>query len=204
MASTTAPSAAATATEAISSFDPLKGYANSPPPSTAAPRPSTSTSASNPPPRADSRPSPPHQRPSAATVRRRSSKRSARDNPPDSPDTDDARTTSRRGTTAHGATRRPGPAPAAHRPRTAQPPKDDELFDTDDAFQAHADAERASGWHHLPLFLVGLPSLGAIVHGRAEQWSDAIILALVVFYLYQLIKGASLSSARSLRPRTSR
>lgn len=63
--------------------------------------------------------------------------------------------------------------------------------------QAHAETEKASGWHHLPLVLVALPPLGAIVHGRAENWSDAIILALVVFYLYQLIKGASPKRALS-------
>ncbi|GAA5834876.1 hypothetical protein JCM9279_007134 [Rhodotorula babjevae] len=187
MASSTAPSAAATATQSLHSFDPLKGYANSPAPSSTAPRPSTSTSATDPPPRADSRPSASQQRPSATTMRRRSSKRSARDDPGDSLGSDDGRTSARRGTTAQGATRR-GTGAAAQRPRSVQPPKDDELFDTDEAFQAHADAERASGWHHLPLFLVGLPSLGAVVHGRAEHWSDAIILALVVFYLYQLIK----------------
>ncbi|GAA5921391.1 hypothetical protein JCM3775_003026 [Rhodotorula graminis] len=181
---TAAPSTAATATatESVASFDPLKGYAHSPPASSStAPRPSSSTSTSAAP-RADSRPAAPQQRPSAQPMRRRSSRRSARgDDPDDSLDSDDARSTSRRGTTA----RRGG---AAHRATGVQPPKDDDLFDTDDAFQAHADAERASGWHHLPLFLVGLPSLGAVVHGRAEHWSDAIILALVVFYLYQLIK----------------
>lgn len=55
--------------------------------------------------------------------------------------------------------------------------------------QAHVDLEKTSSWHHLPLFLVAVPSLGAILHGRAENWSDAIVLALVVFYLYHLIKG---------------
>lgn len=44
-------------------------------------------------------------------------------------------------------------------------------------------------WHHLPLLLVALPPLLSIVHGRAENWSDAILLLLVAFYLYQLVKG---------------
>ncbi|GAA6048989.1 hypothetical protein JCM3770_005428 [Rhodotorula araucariae] len=92
----------------------------------------------------------------------------------------------RKGSTASSASRRNSGAPG--RPRSMQPPKDPDLFDSDEAFRAQADAEKASGWHHLPLILVGLPPLGAIVHGRAENWSDAIILALVVFYLYQLIK----------------
>ncbi|BGP14274.1 hypothetical protein JCM10213_005834 [Rhodosporidiobolus nylandii] len=69
-----------------------------------------------------------------------------------------------------------------------QPPKDPELFDTEEEWQAHHDEEKTSGWHHLPLVLVALPPLGAIIHGRAENWSDAIILLLVCFYLYQLIK----------------
>ncbi|GJN87156.1 hypothetical protein Rhopal_000101-T1 [Rhodotorula paludigena] len=84
---------------------------------------------------------------------------------------------------------REGDAPRRKaRAKALQPPKDPDLFDTDEAFQAHAETEKASGWHHLPLVLVALPPLGAIIHGRAENWSDAIILALVVFYLYQLIK----------------
>jgi hypothetical protein len=51
--------------------------------------------------------------------------------------------------------------------------------------------EKTSSLHHLPLVLVAIPSLGAILHGRAENWSDAIVLALVVFYLYNLIKSKS-------------
>ncbi|BGO89940.1 hypothetical protein NBRC10512_001924 [Rhodotorula toruloides] len=69
-----------------------------------------------------------------------------------------------------------------------EPPRDPDLFLSDDNFHEHLEAEKTSGWHHLPLILVALPPLGAIVHGRAENWSDAIVLALVVFYLYQLIK----------------
>ncbi|GEM12648.1 hypothetical protein Rt10032_c23g6665 [Rhodotorula toruloides] len=69
-----------------------------------------------------------------------------------------------------------------------EPPRDPDLFLSDDDFHEHLEAEKTSGWHHLPLILVALPPLGAVVHGRAENWSDAIVLALVVFYLYQLIK----------------
>ncbi|BGP30426.1 hypothetical protein JCM10296v2_002180 [Rhodotorula toruloides] len=69
-----------------------------------------------------------------------------------------------------------------------EPPRDPDLFLSDDDFHEHLEAEKTSGWHHLPLILVALPPLGAIVHGRAENWSDAIVLTLVVFYLYQLIK----------------
>jgi len=48
--------------------------------------------------------------------------------------------------------------------------------------------ERTNAWHHLPLALVALPPLLSIIHGRAENWSDAILLLLVAFYLYQLVK----------------
>ncbi|GAA5932645.1 hypothetical protein JCM1841_000321 [Sporobolomyces salmonicolor] len=69
-----------------------------------------------------------------------------------------------------------------------QPPKDPDLFGTEDEWRQHHELEKTSGWHHVPLILVALPPLGAIVHGRAENWSDAIILILICFYLYQLIK----------------
>ncbi|GAA5838427.1 hypothetical protein JCM11251_004935 [Rhodosporidiobolus azoricus] len=68
------------------------------------------------------------------------------------------------------------------------PSAKDVLFETEEEWQEHHDKEATSGWHHLPLVLVALPPLGAIVHGRAENWSDPIILLLICFYLYQLIK----------------
>ncbi|KAM0754746.1 hypothetical protein T439DRAFT_120845 [Meredithblackwellia eburnea MCA 4105] len=68
------------------------------------------------------------------------------------------------------------------------PPKDPELFDTEEEWRRYH-AQDSEPWpHHLPLVLVALPPLGAIVHGRADNWSDAIILLLVCFYLYQLVK----------------
>ncbi|GAA5877724.1 hypothetical protein JCM16303_000217 [Sporobolomyces ruberrimus] len=54
--------------------------------------------------------------------------------------------------------------------------------------QAQHEIESSNAWHHLPLALVALPPLLSIIHGRAENWSDAILLLLVAFYLYQLVK----------------
>lgn len=68
------------------------------------------------------------------------------------------------------------------------PPVDPELFESDEEWRKYHETEKTEGWHHLPLLLVVLPPLGAIVHGRAENWSDAIILVLICFYLYHLIK----------------
>ncbi|KAM0788397.1 hypothetical protein ACM66B_001535 [Microbotryomycetes sp. NB124-2] len=69
-----------------------------------------------------------------------------------------------------------------------QPPRSPELYHTDEEWRMHHAAEQRSSLHNLPLLLVALPPLGAIIHGRAENWSDAIILILACFYLYHLIK----------------
>ncbi|GAA5976552.1 hypothetical protein JCM10908_005542 [Rhodotorula pacifica] len=84
--------------------------------------------------------------------------------------------------------RRSTSAQTKYRAGAVQPPKLPELRESDDEFRHHVEVEKTSSLHHLPLVLVAVPSLGAILHGRAENWSDAIVLALVVFYLYNLIK----------------
>ncbi|GAA6014539.1 hypothetical protein JCM11491_004531 [Sporobolomyces phaffii] len=68
-----------------------------------------------------------------------------------------------------------------------EPPKQRE-WDPDSPHDANTDDDRTNAWHHLPLALVALPPLLSIIHGRAENWSDAILLLLVAFYLYQLVK----------------
>lgn len=68
------------------------------------------------------------------------------------------------------------------------PPVDPERFDTEEQWRTYHDEEKTQGWLHIPLVLVALPPLGAIVHGRAENWTDGIILLLICFYLYQLVK----------------
>jgi hypothetical protein len=47
------------------------------------------------------------------------------------------------------------------------------------------------GWHYLPLAFAVIPPLGAALHGRAEGWTDSMILVIIAFYLYQLIRGQS-------------
>ncbi|GAA5869002.1 hypothetical protein JCM3774_002444 [Rhodotorula dairenensis] len=84
--------------------------------------------------------------------------------------------------------RRSTSAQIKHKVAALQPPKLPELRESDNEFRSHVELEKTSSLHHLPLVLVAIPSLGAILHGRAENWSDAIVLALVVFYLYNLIK----------------
>ncbi|GAA5968127.1 hypothetical protein JCM8115_001748 [Rhodotorula mucilaginosa] len=84
--------------------------------------------------------------------------------------------------------RRSTSAQTKYKATALQPPKLPELRESDDEFRNHVEMEKTSSLHHLPLVLVAIPSLGAILHGRAENWSDAIVLALVVFYLYNLIK----------------
>jgi len=42
--------------------------------------------------------------------------------------------------------------------------------------------------HYLPLIVAVVPPLGAVLHGRAEAWTDALILLLVAFYLYQVVR----------------
>ncbi|ORY88903.1 hypothetical protein BCR35DRAFT_208464 [Leucosporidium creatinivorum] len=69
-----------------------------------------------------------------------------------------------------------------------QPPRDPSLYETEEEWKLHHEAEKTDRLHHLPLILVALPPLGAIIHGRAENWSDALILLLVCWYLYQLVK----------------
>ena len=38
-----------------------------------------------------------------------------------------------------------------------------------------------SGWHYLPLIFALVPPLGAIVHGRAEAWTDMLMLIVISF-----------------------
>ncbi|GAA5949791.1 hypothetical protein JCM21900_004201 [Sporobolomyces salmonicolor] len=153
-------------------FDPLEGYAHQPPSSPGQPTQIESS------------------RPSSARTRRNdkpSMSSSSRGAPPARPSTRSR---------ASGNGRRHSDAweeeeeelVGARMTAKLQPPKDPDLFDTEDAWRQHHELEKTSGWHHVPLILVALPPLGAIIHGRAENWSDAIILILICFYLYQLIK----------------
>jgi hypothetical protein len=46
-------------------------------------------------------------------------------------------------------------------------------------------------WHFAPLLVALVPPLGAVLGGGADAWSDAILLLIASFYLYQLLKGES-------------
>lgn len=64
--------------------------------------------------------------------------------------------------------------------------------DLQDVAASHASAEHALGdWHYAPLILGLGPSLGAILGGKADHWSDAILLLLSCFWLYQCLKVPS-------------
>ncbi|GAA5867312.1 hypothetical protein JCM1840_005024 [Sporobolomyces johnsonii] len=161
------PAAATT----LDPFDPLEGYAHQPPSSPDQP----------------TQPDP--SRPSSARTRRYdnpSMSSGSRGAPPARPSTRSRGSgNGRRNTDAWEEEEELARARMTAKP---QPPKDPDLFDTEDEWRQQHELEKTSGWHHLPLILVALPPLGAIIHGRAENWSDAIILILICFYLYQLIK----------------
>ena len=60
------------------------------------------------------------------------------------------------------------------------PPEQDAQHDSDSQF---------GGWHYLPLIFAIVPPLGAVIHGRAEAWTDVLLLAIIAFYLYQIVRG---------------
>lgn len=63
----------------------------------------------------------------------------------------------------------------------------------DDYYQDDAREIRAENvlgnWHFAPLLIAIVPPLGAVLGGGADAWSDAILLVIASFYLYQLLKG---------------
>ncbi|GAA5976742.1 hypothetical protein JCM11641_005680 [Rhodosporidiobolus odoratus] len=169
----------ATATSTVQGFDPLEGYAKPSAQSSPAEKEANATRTSASPPAAPLpsalTPNPQARRPSTSSQARprRASRREEED--------------------VHPLLRPPRKADRKWTDRDKrrakmEPPKDHELGETEEEWQKHHDEEKTSGWHHLPLVLVALPILGATVHGRAENWSDGIILILICFYLYQLIK----------------
>ncbi|KAN0062629.1 hypothetical protein ACQY0O_005170 [Thecaphora frezii] len=48
--------------------------------------------------------------------------------------------------------------------------------------------ETFGGWHYLPLIIALAPPIGAVIGGRADAWSDAILLFLSSFWLYQFLR----------------
>jgi hypothetical protein len=63
----------------------------------------------------------------------------------------------------------------------------------DDYYQNESEREIRSEnvlgrWHFAPLLVALVPPLGAVLGGGADAWSDAILLFIASFYLYQLLK----------------
>lgn len=71
---------------------------------------------------------------------------------------------------------------------------DDVANDSDSGSEfAHGGAEVKAenvlgGWHFAPLLIAVLPPLGAVLGGHSDAWSDAILLAIASFWLYQFLK----------------
>ncbi|KAJ1021314.1 hypothetical protein NDA18_005553 [Ustilago nuda] len=57
-------------------------------------------------------------------------------------------------------------------------------------FQVAQNAARDAfrGWHYAPLGVALAPPLGALVGGHSDAWSDAILLILASFWLYQFLR----------------
>jgi hypothetical protein len=53
--------------------------------------------------------------------------------------------------------------------------------------------------HYLPLLFVALPLVGGAFLGRADSWSDGLVLVLVGWWMWFLIKSLSSFSLSRLR-----
>lgn len=51
-----------------------------------------------------------------------------------------------------------------------------------------AASEAFGGWHYAPLGVALAPPLGALLGGHSDAWSDAILLILASFWLYQFLR----------------
>lgn len=62
----------------------------------------------------------------------------------------------------------------------------------EDSFYEEDDPQKPENvlgnWHFAPLLIAILPPLGAVIGGQADAWSDAILLLLASFWLYQFLK----------------
>ena len=54
-----------------------------------------------------------------------------------------------------------------------------------------------SGWHFAPLILALAPPIGAMLGGKAEHWSNGILICIASFWLYQCLRG---EFVRTLKP----
>lgn len=51
-----------------------------------------------------------------------------------------------------------------------------------------AASETLGGWHYAPLAVALAPPLGSLLGGHSDAWSDAILLILASFWLYQFLR----------------
>ena len=52
---------------------------------------------------------------------------------------------------------------------------------TTDSFSSHA--------YSWPIAFAVVPPMGALIYGKSDVWSDFLLLLLIAFYLYNIIKG---------------
>lgn len=52
---------------------------------------------------------------------------------------------------------------------------------TTDSFSSHA--------YSWPIAFAVIPPMGALIYGKSDVWSDFLLLLLIAFYLYNIIKG---------------
>jgi len=62
---------------------------------------------------------------------------------------------------------------------------------------AHDPSDYSSGAHSWPILFAVVPPLGALVFGKSDIWSDMLTLALIAFFLYNIIKGNKDTHART-------
>jgi hypothetical protein len=47
----------------------------------------------------------------------------------------------------------------------------------------------SSHTYSLPIVIAVIPPMGALIYGKSDVWSDFLLLLLIAFYLYNIIKG---------------
>ncbi|SNX87059.1 related to TRX2 - thioredoxin II [Melanopsichium pennsylvanicum] len=82
-------------------------------------------------------------------------------------------------------------ASASQQPSGFAPQAPPSMTEEEDAeFEAAQNAARETlgGWHYAPLGVALAPPLGALLGGHSDAWSDAILLILASFWLYQFLR----------------
>ncbi|PWY98120.1 hypothetical protein BCV70DRAFT_41154 [Testicularia cyperi] len=64
----------------------------------------------------------------------------------------------------------------------------EEDVDFEAAQASEAARESFGGWHYAPLLVAMAPPVGALLGGHSDAWSDAILLILASFWLYQFLR----------------